>query len=205
MKKFLLPAVVVILLALAASCKKDSALEGDNGTNPTDSTGTNPGGGNGTIGKDSIIAFSDLQFGLMPEDDTYGRVFSYKTGKVYIDDSIPKNGDGKYINLSFQYFGTVSMAFASADPNAFDINIPGVTKTTVRNFVPDSVFRVASFDTLSRASSFKNLVVTDDGNSFSRNELPVVVFFKNSDGKKGVIKVKSLQTEYLVADVKMEY
>jgi hypothetical protein len=200
MKKFFLPAAVVIALAFA-SCSKD-ALNSGNG-NPSDTTGNGNGNGNPVIGKDSVVTFTDVKFGLAPGDNTYGRVFSSKTGLVYLDDAIP-DSVGKYINLAFAYQGVYAMFFTSADPNSFDINIPGVTKTNVRNYV-DSSFKVTSFDTLTHASALNKLTVADDNETFESAALPLVVFFKNSDGKVGILKVKALSDTYLTADVKVVY
>jgi len=203
MKKFLLPAAVLFILAISA-CTKNSALEGP--TNPTDSTGTNPGGGNGgpVVGKDSVVTFSDVKFGIAPGNESYGRVFSSKTGLVYPDSNIP-DSVSKYINLAFQYQASFSMFFSSATQGEFDIKIPGATKTIVRNYVPAATFAVSSFDTLTHATTIKKQTVTDDGNTFDAADLPILIFFKNNDGKMGIIKVKSLLTEYLVADIKVVY
>jgi hypothetical protein len=202
MKKFLLPAAVLFMMAITA-CTKNSAIEG---TKPTDSTGTNPGGGNGgtVIGKDSVVVFSDVKFGIAPGNESYGRVFSYKTGLVYPDSNIP-DSVGKYINLAFQYQASFAMFFSSAVKSEFDITIPAATKTIVRNYVPETTFAASSFDTLTHASTIKKQTVTDDGNTFDAADLPVIIFFKNNDGRMGMIKVKSLLTEYMVADVKIVY
>ncbi|SFD79182.1 hypothetical protein SAMN05518672_103233 [Chitinophaga sp. CF118] len=198
MKKFLLPVMVVVALAFA-SCSKDAALEGDKNNNGGDSTGTE----NPAVGVDSVVTFTNVKIGLAPGDQTYGRVFSSVTGLVYLDDAIP-DSVGKYINLAFHYQASFSMFFSSADPNAFDITIPGVTKTNVRNYV-DSSFKVTSFDTLTHASTLKKLTVTNDNETIDAADLPLAVFFKNSDGKIGIIKVKSLFDNYVLVDVKVEY
>jgi hypothetical protein len=201
MKKFFLPVAVVIALALASCTKTDIGINGNSGT---DTTGSGTGGGGSVvIGKDSVVTFTDVKFALAPGNNNYGRVFSSVTGKTYLDDNIP-DSVGKYINLALHYQGLPSIFFSSADPNNFDISIPGTTKTTVRNYV-DSSFLVTSFDTLTHASTLSKLTVLDDNNSFASTDLPLVVFFKNSDGKIGIIKVKSLTDEFLQVDVKVAY
>ena len=204
MKKFILPAIILVAMAFFGSCTKDAALEGNN-NNPGDTTGTGGGGGvKPPIGVDSVVTFSNLKVGIAPGDPDFGRVLSSYTGLVYPDDAIP-DSVGKYINLALHYQASFAMAFSSADPNNFDIPIPGVTKTTVRNYV-DSSFKVSSFDTLSHASTLNKLTVSaDDNETIDAANLPVVVFFKNSDGKRGIIKVKSLSDKYLAVDVKVMY
>lgn len=204
MKKFILPATIMVAMAFFGSCTKDAALEGDN-NNPGDTTGTGGGGGVITpIGVDSVVTFTNVKLGVAPGDADFGRVFSSYTGLVYLDDAIP-DSVGKYINLALHYQASFAMFFSSADPSNFDISIPGVTKTTVRNYV-DSSFNVSSFDTLTHASALNKLTISaDDNETFDAADLPVAVFFKNSDGKRGIIKVKSLADKYLTVDVKVMY
>jgi hypothetical protein len=207
MKKFFLPAAIVVALAFFASCTKDAALEGDN-NNPGDSTGTGGGGGGKPIGVDSVVTFTNVKLGIAPGNQEYGRAFSSYTGLVYLDEylqgTVP-DSTGKRINLALHYQATFSMSFSSADPNSFDYTIPGVTKTTVRNLT-DSSFKVAAFDTLTHASALNKLTISaDDNESFDAADLPLAVFFKNSDGKRGVIKVKALSADYLTVDVKVMY
>jgi hypothetical protein len=203
MKKFILPVAIMVAMAFFGSCTKDAALEGNN--NPGDSTGTGGGGGGITpIGVDSVVTFTNVKLGLAPGDPDFGRVFSSYTGFAYLDDAIP-DSVGKYVNLALHYQGSFSMFFSSADPSSFDITIPNVTKTTVRNYV-DSSFKVSSFDTLTHASALNKLTISaDDNETIDAADLPVAVFFKNSDGKRGIIKVKSLADKYLTVDVKVMY
>ena len=198
MRKLFLP-VVIIALAFAA-CTKEKANEsgGTGTTTPTDSTST------GTTGSDSVVTFTGLNFALAPGSGTYGRVFSSFTGKVYLDNAIPDT-IGKYIDLAFNYLGAPVMYFSSANEQGFDLTISGATTTLVRNYVPADTFAVAAFDTLSHAKTLSKLYITNDDNSFGSTNLPVLVFFKNSYGKKGIIKVTSLASDHLVADVKVQY
>jgi hypothetical protein len=205
MKKFILPAIILVAMAFFGSCTKDAALEGNN-NNSGDSTGTGggDGGSNPVIGVDSVVTYTNLKLGIAPGDADYGRVFSSYTGLVYPDDAIP-DSVGKYINLALHYQASFAMSFSSADPGSFDITIPSVTKTTVRNYV-DSSFSVSSFDTITHASTLNKLTISaDDNETIDAVDLPVAVFFKNSDGKRGIIKVKSLADKYLTVDVKVMY
>lgn len=206
MKKFILPTVILVAMAFFGSCTKDAALEGNN-NNPGDTTGTGgggTGGGGKPIGVDSVVTFTNVKFGIAPGDVDFGRVFSSSTGLVYLDDAIP-DSVGKHIHLALHYQASFAMAFSSADPNNFDITIPGVTKTTVRNYV-DSSFNVNSFDTLTHASTLNKLTISaDDNETIDAADLPVAVFFKTSTGKRGIIKVKSLDTRSLTVDVKVMY
>ncbi|HJT73907.1 MAG TPA: hypothetical protein VJ720_07805 [Chitinophaga sp.] len=195
MKRYLLLLMAAFALAYTA-CSKESGIDGN--TDPEDSTSTPP-----NTKKDSIVSYSEVQFALLPGSETYGRVFSTIKGKVYTD-NVP-DSIGKYLDLAFINFGSSSMFFASVNDPSFDLKLPGVTTTLVRNTVPDSILAVSAFDTLTHAATLnKQTIATDDG-SFASTDLPVLILFQNGYGKKGVIKVKSMGLETITADIKVVY
>jgi len=197
MKKYFL-LIAVIALAITA-CTKEAGIGGGD-KDPTDSTGT-PGSGNGGNKADSVVTFKDIQFSLRPQSETYGRVFSSFKGKVYLDDAIP-DSLGKYMDIGFNYYGAY-MAFTSANDDNFDLKIPGALTTLVMNYVPKETMNVSVFDTIAHVSTLKTLKIATDDDSFQQSQLPVLVFFQNGFGKKGIIKVKSITGEYIVTDVKV--
>ncbi|PWV56628.1 hypothetical protein [Chitinophaga sp. S165] len=196
-KYFLLIAVIALVVA---ACTKEAGVGG--GTqNPGDTTGL-PGSGSGN--KDSVVTFTDLKFALTPASESYGRVFSSFKGNVYLDNDIPDTL-GKYIDLAFNNFGSFSMFFTSPNDETFDLNIPGSLTTLVRNLVPSDTFNVNSFDTITHASTLRQLTITTDDETFASADMPLVVFFQNGFGKKGIIKVTAITGDYIVADVKVTY
>lgn len=197
MKKLLLP-VIMIAIAITA-CTKEGATEGGSANNPDTTVITNP-----VTGADSVVTFQDVNVGWSPNSSTYGRVFSSKTGIVYLDHAIPDTM-GKYIDLAFNYLGSIQMNFLSANDASFDLSISGARTTLVRNYVPADTFALSAFDTLTHAVTLKKLYVSNDENTFGATDLPLLVFFKNSDGKKGIVKVKSLASDHIIADVKVQY
>lgn len=197
MKKLLLP-VIMIAIAITA-CTKEGATEGGSTNNPDTTVVTTP-----VAGADSVVIFQDVNIGWSPNSSTYGRVFSSKTGTVYLDNAIPDTM-GKYIDLAFNYLGSVQMNFLSANDASFDLKITGTKTTLVRNYVPADTFAVGAFDTLTHAVTLQKLNVTNDENSFGAKNLPLLVFFKNGNGKKGIVKVKSLASDHIIADVKVQY
>jgi hypothetical protein len=197
MKKLLLP-VIMIAIAITA-CTKEGATEGGSNNNPDTTVVTTP-----VTGADSVVTFQDVNIGWSPNSSTYGRVFSSKTGTVYLDNAIPDTM-GKYIDLAFNYFGSIQMNFLSAADASFDLKISGAKTSLVRNYVPADTFAVAAFDTLTHAVTLNKLYVTTDDNSFGATDLPLLVFFKNGNGKKGIVKVKSLASDHIIADVKVQY
>ncbi|SFM69451.1 hypothetical protein SAMN05428949_0459 [Chitinophaga sp. YR627] len=204
-KYFLLIAAIVLTFA---ACTKESGVGGGT-NNPGDSTST-PGNGSGSNGgsggktADSVVTFTDLKFSLTPGNESYGRAFSSFKGKVFPDKEIPDTM-GKYVDIFFNNFGANYMFFASANDATVDLKIPGTLTTLVRNYVPIDTFDVNAFDTIMHASTLKKLTVKTDDQSFATADLPLVVFFQNGFGKKGIIKVKAMSTDYVIADVKVTY
>jgi len=198
MKKYFL-LIAVIAFAFTA-CTKEAGIGGRT-DNPTDSTGT-PGSGNGGSKADSVVTFENIKFSRTPQSETYGRVFSSFKGKVYLDNEIP-DSLGKYIDLAFNNFGQSSMFFTSPNDDNFDLDIPGTLTTLVRNLVPADTMNVSAFDTIKLASTLKKLKIATDDKDFSQGDLPVLVFFQNGFGKKGIIKVKAISTDYIITDVKV--
>ncbi|PSL34722.1 hypothetical protein [Chitinophaga ginsengisoli] len=197
-KYFLL--IAVVALAYTA-CTKEAGIGGGT-NNPGDTTKT-PGSGSGNK-TDSVVTFTDVKFSLTPANESYGRVFSSFKGKVYVDSDIP-DSVGKYIDVAFNNFGAFSMFFTSPNDESFDLKIPGTLTTLVRNKVPADTFKVAAFDTIAHASTLKKLTIATDNESFASADMPLLVFFQNGFAKKGIIKVKAITTDYIVADVKVMY
>jgi hypothetical protein len=196
-KYFLLIAVIALVVT---ACSKEAGIGG--GTqNPGDTTGA-PGSGSGN--KDSVVTFTDQKFSLTPGSESYGRVFSSFKGNVYPDNDIP-DSVAKYIDVAFNNFGSFSMFFTSPNDETFDLTIPGTLTTLVRNLVPADTFNVNSFDTISHASTLKKLTIATDDETFASSDLPLVIFFQNGFAKKGIIKVKAITADYIVADVKVTY
>lgn len=200
MRKYIL-LIAVIAVAFAA-CSKEAGIGGGT-TNPGDTTNT-PGSGSGNNKADSVVTFTDLKFSLTPASESYGRVFSSFKGKVYLDNAVPDTL-GKYIDVAFNNFGSFSMFFTSPNDETFDLQIPGTLTTLVRNLVPADTFNVNSFDTITHASTLKKLTIKTDDETFAAADMPLVIFFQNGFAKKGIIKVKAMTTDYIVADVKVTY
>ncbi|SHN29038.1 hypothetical protein [Chitinophaga sp. CF418] len=198
-KYFLLIAVIALTYT---ACSKEAGIGGGT-NNPGDTTNT-PGSGSGGNKTDSVVTFTDLKFSLTPANESYGRVFSSFKGKVYVDGDIPDTL-GKYIDVAFNNFGSFSMFFTSPNDESFDLKIPGTLTTLVRNLVPADTFNINSFDTITHASTLKKLTITTDNESFASSDMPLVIFFQNGFAKKGIIKVKAITTDYIVADVKVTY
>lgn len=194
MKKRSLPFIFLALVfALAfVACSKEDAKEND------------PLPEQPEVPKDSVVTYTDLKFSTTPGHPEYGRVFSSYTGLVYTDDAIP-DSVSKYVDLAFIYYGDAAMLFTSADSPDFDLTIDGATTSHITNLVNEEMFDVSEFDTLSHATTLRNLEINQDEESFDATALPLAVLFRNGRGKKGVVKVKAVMEDYIIVDVKVEY
>ena len=201
MRKYFLLLVIAVIALTYTACTKEAGIGG--GTNNPGDTTTTPGSGSGNKA-DSVVTFTDVKFSLTPASESYGRVFSSFKGKVYVDSDIP-DSVGKYIDIAFNNFGAFSMFFTSPNDESFDLKIPGTLTTLVRNKVPSDTFNVNSFDTIAHASTLKKLTIATDNESFGSSDMPLLVLFQNGFAKKGIIKVKAITTDYIVADVKVMY
>src|SRR5690606_25340875 len=91
-------------------------------------------------------------------------------------------------------------------PNSTDrgFNIPNATETKFENYVEEDEYTVDQFDAMTNDSDLKTLTIEGDNDSFTTNSLPVVVLLENAAGKRGVIKVKSINSDRILTDIKVQ-
>lgn len=146
-----------------------------------------------TIGGNSAVkAFSNILFSST--DPSFGRFFSTETGKLYKESEVDKL-NGRNIDIAFSGID----GFESPDSEE---NIPGATVTKVRNHVTTEL-TVAEFHSMTTDVKLKSLTVEDDNEPFVLS-VPQLILFENSSGKKGVILVKELYSEGILADIKVQ-
>jgi len=80
--------------------------------------------------------------------------------------------------------------------------IVAATATKIKNF--QSGFEVATFDAMEDDRFLKDLVVESDYKVISSLDFPLIVIFENAEGKKGAIKLKSIDHEKLIVDIKVQ-
>ncbi|OWP75549.1 hypothetical protein [Flavobacterium oreochromis] len=92
--------------------------------------------------------------------------------------------------------------FTSPDDKDDNFNIPNASKTAFKNY--KSGLSSVDFDNMTDDSKLKNLDIIDDGESIGTLTFPVIVLFKNAAGKKGAIKLKSINADRLLVDIKVQ-
>ena len=156
-----------------------------------------------------IESFTDITLGGIDKETTTGIAFSTKTGQVY-NSTHYTNENGNAIDITF--LGMDGMRFFTSPDNVDTwsmTEIPNATHTDFINYISGSSinFTVEMFDNMTNDTPLKDLEITDDGESFPTNSDPFIILFKNEQGKKGAIKVTSLQTGsdgFILFDLKIQ-
>ncbi len=153
--------------------------------------------------QETLVTYTDVAFARSSAEVEYARFFSTSEGKSYKDSEITA-GNGAKIDLAF--ISSVGMCYF-VSPNSNDVNpaIPGATATLYMQKVAATVFTVEQFDAMTTDELLATLTITnDDMETFGTTGYPIVLLFKNAAGKKGAIKVKSINSQRLIVDIKVQ-
>ena len=155
-------------------------------------------------GYNAIITYPDLEFALDAGNATYGRYFSFETGKILKDNEI-NSTNGSKIHLGFGSMDRTLYYFESPDKT----NVPGLltiqnaTHTKIINWQASPSISIASFDSMTDDRSLCGLTINETNDSFD-NSLPSIILFELSNHRKGVIKAKAVNNFRLLADIKIQ-
>ncbi len=152
-------------------------------------------------GYNAILTYTDVSFGLKADDPTYGRVFSFGKGKIYTDSEITES-NGALMDLVFSSISDSVFYFDS--PSNEDYNIPNAVETLVVNYESTPSVSVADFESMDNDSILSGLTIVSDEGSFGSSSIPGTILFQLSDGRNGVIKTKSIDSDRLIADIKVQ-
>ncbi|WP_320054778.1 PKD domain-containing protein [uncultured Acetobacteroides sp.] len=150
-------------------------------------------------GLNGIALFKDVELSQVAGDTKMGRCLSVKTGKVYKD--AEAKDASKDIDLI--YYGSQSAFIYFESPDQADkITLSNPKKTLVQNY--KNRFDVKAFDALVDDSSIKNLNVVNDESAIGSLEFPLTVTFKTAEGKVGIIKIKAINADRILFDMKVQ-
>jgi hypothetical protein len=152
--------------------------------------------------QETLVTYTDIAFSRYAGNHVVGSFFSTSEGKSYTGDKVTA-GNGAKIDLAFGSELGMSY-FLSPDDKEIEPAIPGATATQYVQHVPESQFTVAQFDAMTTDEPLRALTITDDRESFGTSGYPIVILFQNAAGKKGVIKVKEINSERLLVDIKVQ-
>ncbi len=186
MKKLLSTFVLSFLLI---SCSKEDEAPIQNVNVPVDNS--------------TIKTFKDVVFALQKNSTSLPNYFSTSTGKSLKKSEITSENVAS-VDIAFVSLAGALNYFASPNDSSQNFGITGATKTDFVNFVKPEVFNPEMFDKMIDDNTLKNLVIVNDNDAFSISKLPVVILFKNAANKKGVISLKSINSERIIADIKVQ-
>lgn len=154
-------------------------------------------------GHSAINVFTDIEFATLNGLDEFPRFFSTETGLSYKDGEV-KGSEGASIDIAFVYVASSLMLFDAPNSTDRGFNIPNATETKFENYVVADEYTIEQFDAMTNDSDLKALTIEGDNDSFPASSLPVVVLFENAAGKRGVIKVKSINIDRILTDIKVQ-
>ncbi len=172
-----------LLSVLFISCSKD------------DDAGTPAVGGEA---QETISTFTDVSFDLDGSSSDPSTLFSTSSGKSYKVSEVNSTNVASIDISSFVLQAFI--AFQSPD----DVS-PAISGATTSKFQHTDVsFTSADFDAAADDTKLKTLSVTDDGESISSTDATgKIIIFENAAGKKGAIKIKAINAQRVLVDIKV--
>ncbi len=150
-------------------------------------------------GHSPILTFTDIEFSILGGDATYGRFFSTETGLIYKNYEVTAD-NGSKIDIAFDSFSGFINFFET--PTKAKYNIPNASISTFINSVT-SEFDTTNFENMSHDELIANLDLSGVTGTFPDTYKGVVIF-ENSHTKKGVIKVKNIDSKRVLVDIKIQ-
>jgi hypothetical protein len=158
------------------------------------------------VDNSTIVTYNNVSFSLLnDESGNAGRFFSTKTGKSYkgmqMNATIIPD-----VDLGFSNLGCDIWVFTSLDNTKY-FSFSRATKTIIINY-PGSKLAPADFDAITNDTKLNGLLIdANDDDSFYKLNLSSIILFKNAAGKKGAIKIKSIETGVdprIIVDIKVQ-
>jgi hypothetical protein len=176
--KFLSGLFLFSVLFISCSKDDDSSTPADDGDDQNTET---------------ISTFTDIVFSL----DDSSKYFSTSEGKMYSKSEITAEST-KVIDL----VGDSNQTFIAFSSPSKTSEISGGTVTKIQHL--DTKLTVTNFDDIKDDSTLKNLSVTDDNDSVGiTGYKEKIIIFENAAGKKGVIKLKAINADRVLVDIKV--
>lgn len=155
-------------------------------------------------GHNAIITYTDLEFAVDAGNATYGRYFSFETGKILKDNEI-NSSNGSKIHLAFGSIEHSMYFFESPDDHSMpgSLTFANANHTKVINWQANPSISTTAFDAMQDDRLLSSLTINETNDSFG-NSLPCMILFELPDHRKGVIKAKAVNSTRLLADIKIQ-
>ena len=155
----------------------------------------------------NIQVYTDVVFGTEETNSEKGIFFSTEEGVTYTREALQVQNESEidfvfYSNSQFSFF--INPADTDAMKNFVQAELANARNTKIQSGeTVASEVSVDEFEQITTTTELKNLMVVPNEASLL-DTFPQLVLFETSTGKKGMIRIKSLTTEQMVADIKLE-
>ena len=164
---------------LFISCSSDDSDNNDGGMEEVEET---------------LLYYSDISFSF----DNSARFFATSTGEMY-----GESGLGTTALEEIDIVGDSNQAFIAFISPSDDSATSQGGKTTKYQY-QNVTLTAAQFDAMTDDSLLKDLTVTDESESLPIDSQGAIVIFENAAGKKGAIKIGSINATRLLVDIKVQ-
>lgn len=154
-------------------------------------------------GYNAVISYKDLMFGMpiLLKDRKFGRGFSFETGLVYEIDGTNEINAAIKASIEIRLRTLSGLGYRFVDGKSDGSGIPYIT---FDNAVPESVFSAKMFDDVESDKLLVDLKVINSNEYITDDVFPRIIMFKRKNGQKGIIKIKSINSEKVVVDIKIQ-
>lgn len=170
----------------------------------------------------NVLAYTNLaiqnniELGIATAQNTIGVSYSSINKKVYKSSEI-NSINGSQIDVLFYGINATFGFCAFISPNntvGFGLtSIPNPTNTVFNNKQEENsssipIITSQDFDVLINENNIQNMIIPSNNNLFNSNTIPRIIPFRTQDGRKGLIKLKSVipygNNSRIVIDLKVQ-
>ena len=164
----------------------------------------------------NLATQNNIELGIAAAQNTIGVSYSTINKKVYKSSEI-NSTNGSEIDVLFYGINATFGFCAFVSPNntnGFGLtSIPNATNTIFNNKQEENSISIPSitstdFDALVNENNIQNITIPANNNLFNSNTIPRIIPFKTQDGRKGLIKLKSIipdgNNSRIVIDLKVQ-
>ncbi|PKA98381.1 hypothetical protein B0O79_2067 [Flavobacteriaceae bacterium MAR_2009_75] len=151
----------------------------------------------------TIVVYEDIKFAVDEDGVDSKRFFSTSSGQLYtfseIDEEI-----GYTVDLIWYDMSPTNSGFLFwEEPNDLfgDLSMPGARAIKIENYEPS--MSPDDFDNIENSDQLMSLTVENSNSAMGPVNYPLAILFENADGKKGIIKMKSNDGEFMTVDIKV--
>ena len=163
-----------------------------------DDSGAPDDGNNGET-QGEISTFTDIPFELIGTSSDPSILFSTSSGTSYKVSEVNTTNVASIDIASF----TLQQFIAFESPDIIEPTLTGATTSKFQHL--DVTFTAADFDSATDDTKLKDLTIVGDEDSISSTDATnKIILFENAAGKKGAIKIKAINAQRVLVDIKVQ-